>query len=352
MSDSPNKNSRLVSFLRKHPIDDQSFPHHNVNYYDRFLRLDEHLNTEIHPTINQGAAVSGDGWLTDHGAQHISTVIRRADDLVKNGKSIFLTPYETYLLLVAIHFHDVGNVFGRDQHEKKITELMQTSDITPILGRDGVERRMIRDIAMAHGGYSDAEQTNKDTIGHLVWERTDDSSEPRVQLLAALLRFADELADDHTRTSRFLVDSKLLRKSQAYHIYADRLRKVTVPSDSRKVSILFELSATNATTKYWKGHRKVYLYDEIIERTLKMHRENIYCLRFMQPYVKVDTIDVTVVITTDDFMKVLKKIVFSLFQRGYPDRPTSLKELNVGATAEALTGKTLHKHITQMCKED
>ena len=107
-----------------------------------------------------------------------------------------------------------------------------------------------------------------------------------------MLRFADELADDHTRTSRFLINSGLVRKSEAYHIYADRLRNVTIQPKDRKVSLLFELDAIHATKKYWKGRRKVYLYDEIVERSLKMHREHVYCLRFLQPYVRIDTIDV------------------------------------------------------------
>ena len=349
MPQSPNEITKLVCFLRSNPMSHPSFPDHEVNYYDRFKRLDEYLNANIHLTVNQGAAANGDGWLTDHGIRHIKTVIRRADALVDIGDSLFLTPYEVYLLLVAIHFHDVGNVFGRDRHETKIAVLMQDLDET-LIGADGMERRMIRDIAMAHGGYVDIEEIDKDTIGQLTWEHSDDRSEPRVQLLAALLRFADELADDHTRTSRFLVNSNLLRKSEAYHIYADRLRKVVIRPVNRRVSLLFEMNQTHAETKYWKGRRKVYLYDEIIERTLKMHREQVYCLRFMQPHVRIDMIDVSIVITTDDYMTVLKKITFSLFQRGYPDRPTSLGEVDVEASVAALTGKTLHRQISRISK--
>ena len=151
------------------------------------------------------------------------------------------------------------------------------------------------------------------------------------------------------RTSRFLIDSKLVRKSEAYHIYADRLRKVTIRTEDRKVSLLFELDVTHATTKYWKGHRKVYLYDEIVERSLKMHREHVYCLRFMQPNVRIETIDVSIIITTKNYMEVLEEIAFSLIQRGYPDRPTSLSE--AGVNVGALTGKTLHRKISKEAKD-
>ena len=348
MTQSPNEETKLGGFLRENSRSHSSFPHEEVDYYLRFQGLDTYLNAEVHPTVNQGAAASGDGWLTDHGTQHITTVIRRASELVVDGESVLLTPYEAFLLLTAIHFHDVGNVFGRNNHEQEIATLMQELDES-LIGSDGMEKRMIRDIAMAHGGYADTDGHDKDTIGSLSWEPVGSNLEPRVQLLAAVLRFADELADDHTRTSRFLIDHKLVQKSEVYHVYADRLRKVTIRPEDRKVFLQFELDVAHTTTKYWKGRRKVYLYDEIVARSLKMHREHVYCLRFMQPLVRVDTIDVSITITTDNYMTVLEKVAFSLIQRGYPDRPTSLSE--VDADIGALTGKQLHRKILRISKK-
>ena len=349
MTQSLNEDTGLVRFLYENSRNDPSFPQADVDYYRRFQQLDAYLNADVHPTVNQGAAAKGDGWLTDHGTRHITTVIRRASELVTNSGSVFLTPYEAFIILVSIHFHDVGNVFGRDKHEEKIATLMRGLDES-LIGRDGMEKRMIRDIAMAHGGYADTNGQDKDTISRLSWESLGGGLEPRVQLLAAVLRFADELADDHTRTSRFLIDSTVLRKSEAYHIYADRLRRVTIRPEDRKVSLLFELTAAHVKKKYSKGRRKVYLYDEIVARSLKMHREHIYCLRFMQPYVRIDTIDVSITITTADYMRVLKTIAFSLIQHGYPDRPTSLSE--IGVDEAALTGKTLHKEISNEVEDD
>ena len=219
-----------------------------------------------------------------------------------------------------------------------------------LIGSDGIERRMIRDIAMAHGGYADTEGHDKDTIGRLSWDPVRNNREPRVQLLAAVLRFADELADDHTRTSRFLIDNQLVKKSEIYHVYADRLRQVTIRPKDHKVFLQFELDVAHATTKYWKGRRKVYLYDEIVERSLKMHREHVYCLRFMQPHVQVDTIDVSVEITTDNYLTVVEQVAFSLIQRGYPDRPTSLSAVDA-ASPGPLLGKNCTRKIMRISKK-
>lgn len=333
----------LVAYLKKNPKGDTSFLYPDVNYYERFDRLHKYLDEHVHPKINEGAAFAGDGWLTDHGIRHVITVMRRASDLVANGDSVILTPYEVFLLLSAIHFHDVGNVFGRDKHEKHITRIMRQIDESTI-GSDGVEKRMIRDIAMAHSGYVDTSQRDKDTIGHLTWEVDTQPEEPRVRLLAALLRFADELADDWTRTSRFLINSKLIGRSEIYHFYADRLRQVSIKPMERKVILRFELDISHVVRTYKKGSADVYLYDEIIDRILKMHCESTYCHRFMQPYVSVDTIDVWITITQEDYMTVVREFRFSLTQRGYPDLPKCVRD--VSPNAPNIDGPALHSELS------
>ena len=123
-----------------------------VDYQARFRALDEHMNEGVHPRVNEGAVAAGSGWLTDHGVGHVSTVIRRVEDLTfKNGRCV-LSPYEAYLVLVAAHVHDVGNVFGRERHEKRAKEILFALE-SNCVGDDNIEKRMIFDIAMAHGAW-------------------------------------------------------------------------------------------------------------------------------------------------------------------------------------------------------
>ena len=84
-----------------------------VDYHDRYVRLNQHLNDHVHPKVNAGAAATDDLWLTDHGPEHVATVISRINDLTFRDGNFVVSPYEAYLLLVSAHFHDVGNVFGR-----------------------------------------------------------------------------------------------------------------------------------------------------------------------------------------------------------------------------------------------
>src|SRR5258706_8376888 len=94
----------------------------SINYPQRYTVMAEYLNNNAHAEINIGAAIRDGGLLTDHGPNHIKTVIQRASDLV-TVDTCDLTPYEVYILLCAIHFHDVGNMFGRKEHELNSKEI-------------------------------------------------------------------------------------------------------------------------------------------------------------------------------------------------------------------------------------
>ena len=52
--DAPNLGTALARFLGEHPKGD-GFPEGNIDYFDRFKRIDEWLNANIHKDVNQGA---------------------------------------------------------------------------------------------------------------------------------------------------------------------------------------------------------------------------------------------------------------------------------------------------------
>ncbi len=345
-----NIESKLATYLTT-KASDESFPDRDADYSERFARIDEYLNKNIHPTINVGAAAAAkndDGWLTDHGPDHIVTVIRRACDMVfrpDSGQCV-LKPYECYLLLLSIHFHDVGNIFGRDEHEKKITEVM-TKIGSDVLGHNSLEKRLIRDVATAHGGYANG---SKDTIGQLKYEQSRTTTGPRVHLLAGILRLADELADDHTRTKRFLVEpsnsADLLLGSQIYHHYADRLREVKPDLRDGLIRLRFELDIHKdrqlIVNKCKRGQKTKFLFDEILDRVLKMHRERVYCNKYTQPEVFFEAVEAQILICSDDYMTVLDKIEFSVRDNAYP---TDRKLSAICPEIEGKTGNSLRKIV-------
>lgn len=341
MIESKNHKSDLAMELANNP-GHKSFPDTNLDYYDRFTRIDEHLNNEVHPHVNVGPTTREPMWLTDHGPEHIATVIRRAGDLVMQPESV-LSPYECYILLLACHSHDMGNIFGRRDHEKKVHEIVFGLDHT-LIGEDSPEKRVICDVAMAHGGYVDDEEIDKDTIGKLNYDRSATARLPDVKKLAAILRFADELADDKSRSNRFVENAmkEVHPGSEIFHAYASHLQPVEVKHDDHTVEVRFDVNVDAATTKFRKHEDEVFLFDEILSRTLKMHREHVYCSRFMVPHVWIDRISVQVRICSENFAKILGDIRFEMAQNGYPGEPKALSEICpnlVGMNGSALAQK-------------
>jgi metal-dependent HD superfamily phosphatase/phosphodiesterase len=100
------------------------FPNDDINYVNVYKQLEDHLNAQIHPETEKGAILNGSGLLTDHGASHVSMVIQRAG-LLLNDNINKLSEFEIFIFLLATHFHDVGNILGREKHEEKIMDIMQ-----------------------------------------------------------------------------------------------------------------------------------------------------------------------------------------------------------------------------------
>ncbi len=327
--------------------DDSSYeikqPTPEVDYHQRFVDLDQYLNEHVHPRVTAGAAASDQVWLTDHGPGHIRTVLKRTGDLsFKEGRCV-LSPYEAYLLAVGTHFHDIGNVFGRDQHEATAVAIMAELPDS-LIGNDSIEKRIIRDIAKAHGGFAKL-CGDKDTIGQL------STDPPYVRSLAAILRFADELADDHTRThdiDRIVMQAnpKLRQASHVYHVYAHHLKRVTVDHSTRSVLLTFEVLDDVLRERFDKAGQKVYLLDEIFKRTAKMHREQIYCDRFMRPHVMTERVQVTITICREKFHKVLGKIPYVLEQHGYPAEEKNIAK--IAPDLAGITGAVVRRHIKSL----
>jgi hypothetical protein len=325
-----NLQSKLASFLRTQPDAGQA---DGIDYYARFAAIDDFLNQHVHPKVNEGAAVAaqmtGDsaGWLTDHGMEHVQTVIKRASDLLGvQIRTERLQSYEAYLLLVAIHLHDVGNLLGRNEHERKIFEIMKMLG-PALIGDNELERRMITRIAMAHGGRIAGD---KDTLTKVLAEYDPYASEgPRMHFLAAVLRIADELAEEWTRASRFALDSVTgrtqLRGSEVFHVYADRLREVHIKPEEGTAELTFWVAPQHLTTVYRKLNGEILLFDEIRERMLKLYQECVYCRRFLLPHVHLDRIRIRINVYTHAYGDLIHQELFVLQETGYPTYPESLE---------------------------
>lgn len=263
---------------------------------------------QYHENVNLGIAVSGDGLLTDHGPEHINSVMRHAVDIIYDPMK--LSGYEIYILMCAIHFHDLGNITGRIEHEKKIGIIM--SEMVDSLSLTAQQRQVIRSIAMAHGGYSDGE---KDTIKDLYRQDPYGGANLRPQLLAAILRFADEVSDDLNRAE--FKGIKIPDENRIFHDYSRSLAPISVSGNTIQLKYFISYEQTQKKIPGPKGG--TYLYDEILKRLEKMMVELEYCRKFAEGMIRVTTLDVEIHIF-DKVEDEIDMIPIRLTLQGYPDR--------------------------------
>ena len=275
---------------------------------------------------------------------NIIKVREKALDILKCFNRDWPSFYEIFFLLCSISVHDVGNLFGRANHEKRISSLIDLACNNII--DDSIERRVISQIAGVHGGSING---NKDTISILKENDTINNFKIREQMLASVLRFADELADDNTRANYPALESGILGEtSEIYHVYSSKLHTVKLHQNpvthAWEVVLKFEFDEETAKKQFKKGSKRVYLLDEIYQRTIKMEQERMYCMRFLRIYCSIERINVEIAIDSNDDVFNQETIKYTLHEKGYPDTQyTTIKDVN----KEILTGEEMAIKLTK-----
>lgn len=292
---------------------DGQFPHGVVDYPAEYDKIEDYLNTAIHKEVVALAGANGAGYLNDHGVPHIDMVKQRVSILLKNGVKR-LSGYETFLLLLAIHFHDVGNVYGREGHEKGIGSVVYGCQFPEFM--DETIIRLIIRIAAAHGGRTEAD--SKDTIAELEDEVDVNGIKVRPMLLASILRFADEIADDKTRTSKVAKRVGAIPNANLlFHRYSAVLQPVCI--SDHDLHFQFDLDVSDVSQTYDKYGSDVLLYDEILTRMRKCYCELIYCAKYAEGLLSsYRTIRVDVRVYRKGEVKEIYAESFRLSIGGYP----------------------------------
>lgn len=261
-------------------------------------------------------------YLNYHGVGHVNKVIEKVSELVQNFRTGKLTAYETFLLLCAIQIHDIGNIFGRQNHENSLTHIFMNI-ANPII-HDTSIKVLITKIARVHSGRIDGD---KDTISKskLRFGGNSFGQEVRERLLAALLRFADELADDSSRADLQALDLGMIsEESLIYHEYSRSLHTVKIKENdvNNTLFLLLEycIDSELMIKRFIKeGKSKpILLLDEIFNRTIKMEQERRYCMRFFKQYLPLDEIKVRIeIVSTYDLVEP-EEVNYTLKESGYP----------------------------------
>jgi hypothetical protein len=311
-------NNNTLEFWLAHAPDDSFYLGRKIDYYSYYTTLKDYLHREVHKWVTIGANLTDPSIvLNDHGPDHIVSVIDRASHLVSCGDCA-LNALEIYLLLVSIQLHDVGNILGRYEHELNVETIMLEAE--KLCGRDQIERNIVRKIVQAHGGKIRGIQNEQDKIGLLLKPEEPIMNEVvRLQAIASILRFADELADDKSRANTFsLKRGDIPKKSQVFHAYSACLDSVLIKHKHKAVELYFKIPKDLLTQKIGKFDEEIYLLDEIYNRVLKMHLERLYCMRFCKKLIDIEKIYVSIVFYDSYIDDVFPQINFEISDSGYP----------------------------------
>lgn len=282
------------------------------------------LDASLLPYVTAGAvAADRSGHLTMHDREHVARVRQVASDLVRLSDSIDLTPFELTLLLIAVYLHDIGNVLGRAGHERQINRALAAAGAK--LPIDQVEYATAKQIAGVHGGIIAG---SKDTISTLPEKQAVSGQHVRLRLLAAILRLADELADDPARANRVaLAAGTLPEESKVYHVIAAGLHSQMPDVSTREITLNFSFDDPSLfKRKLGKGDGQVYLLDEIYDRSMKTFNEARYCSRFMRPFMEFERVKIDILIFDEQQMP-LHNIVYTIAEQGYGGQFSNIYEM-------------------------
>lgn len=175
--------------------------------------------------------VAAEPMLTDHGPRHIQNVLKNAERLIDKDS---FTGIELYSLVMMILFHDVGNIFGREGHERRIAKVYD--ELRAGKNPPAQEKYIVVQGAGAHSGT--ARDGSADTLKDLADHQLE-GCPVRLQQLAAVLRFADELAEGPQRTSDYMWRTHGYDKASAiYHHYA-RVTSVMIDRGNERVALTY-----------------------------------------------------------------------------------------------------------------
>ena len=237
--------------------------------------------------------VAKEPQMTDHGPLHAQAVMDTAARLV--GRNAFdrpeslLSGIDAYFLCLAILFHDAGMAYGRTDHQRRVAQIYR--QIPGHEQRPVFERSTVSTIVAAHTG--DTNSGSQDTIGSVPVVSPADGHMVKSREIAAILRFADELAEGPARTSRFVRNELdvVPVESEVYHEYAD-VTSVYVGRGEQRIVVSYEICLDDDKMTA-TSQRLRRLLEFVSERVIKLDRERRYARAYSELLAPFNRTEVT-----------------------------------------------------------
>lgn len=223
--------------------------------------------------------------LTDHGPRHIDNVQNNILRLLPNFPlpsegdipPATISGIEMYFLAMFTLFHDVGNIHQRDDHHLNIGGVFDAAcGLGAAIRR---EKTLVLRACAAHTGESS--EGSLDTLKELPEVEQFEGDPVRLRQLAAILRFADELAEGPQRTSEYrLAHDDYDSKSRVYQEYAS-VTDVLIDRGNQRISLAFEIPVdADPNDPVGRLQSLESLLSHILTRIAKLDEERRYAVHY------------------------------------------------------------------------
>ena len=276
---------RVIETVTQEKLQSLLNPEPGEERFARYLRARARLVEDILPEIKVSLPSH-----TDHGERHVSRVMDNAANLIglENANAeVGLSGLELHCLILAVLFHDVGNVFGREEHQRKVAGAYDY--VFAGAERDVAERRIVLAVTGAHCG--DARDGSKNTLREIMGPFQLERHQVRVREIAAVLRLADELEEGPERTSLFMQKyHKYPAESKLFHHYA-RIIDPCIDRGNMRIALTYSINIDTGAKKRLTrvAERKLkelleYTYRRISKLNQERKYNKFYCEGFLSPF--------------------------------------------------------------------
>lgn len=252
------------------------------HYYKKYDLIKDYLQENYYPWIHDKCR-----YFTDHGENHVKSIILATSDLLKlQIESNGLKSVEIFLLLSSIIWHDVGMIHGRDLHGENVKNVM---DKMSFVYDNATIKNAIVQIVKAHTGDLALSKVEKEI--HISTKYG--NYKIYLRSLAALLRFCDEISENHTRISIPVLESgEVPDENRLFWEYASCITASFPDPRENTVIIDIRIPVNKVLKKFNLGGKKIYLVEYIIKRLAKINSERVYCAPEFRVYVDINSLDV------------------------------------------------------------
>lgn len=255
----------------------------NPLYFDTYSVVKSRLEKSYLPYVRDVLP-----FRTDHGIDHINRILEKLSHFLQphlpvagNTEGRIIDLENLNLLLNAVLWHDVGNLYGRLDHAANIVKIYER--VGSFL-YDPPHQDWILKIAQGHSGENNIERKIEDESKAIY----DSIIYPR--FLSALLRISDEIDEDQRRVESRLM-SKVPKECEAYWQFCLCNQSIlpiyqndSLGNVSLIIKIVCKMPKANIDIKWGKNLGEVIGIEEYVSRLDKINEERIYCNKFLQQY--------------------------------------------------------------------